>query len=201
MKTETDIALLERVKRKDQQAFRMLYNRYFTLLFRRVYAKIKNEEIARDILQETWMKVWEEPDFILKKEIQLNTFLLKHCDYRILDYFRNLKYKTEFSEESYPEISDDEYLEILDTFDTKELLQKIQAIIDQLTTTEKQVFELRMMKRKSVEETARILNISEKTVRNYLSSTLSEVRKQLKTHYKASRYVAAIFYIELFLNK
>ena len=67
MKTETDIALLERVKRKDQQAFRMLYNRYFTLLFRRVYAKIKNEEIARDILQETWMKVWEEPDFILKR--------------------------------------------------------------------------------------------------------------------------------------
>ncbi|OPB91608.1 LuxR family transcriptional regulator [Elizabethkingia occulta] len=179
----------------------MLYNRYFTLLFRRVYAKIKNEEIARDILQETWMKVWEEPDFILKKEIQLNAFLLKHCDYRILDYFRNLKYKTEFSEENYPEISDDEYLEILDTFDTKELLQKIQAIIDQLTTTEKQVFELRMLKRKSVEETARILNISEKTVRNYLSSTLSEVRKQLKKHYKASRYVAAIFYIELFLNK
>jgi hypothetical protein len=71
----------------------MLYNRYFTLLFRRVYAKIKNEEIARDILQETWMKVWEEPDFILKKEIQLNAFLLKHCDYRILIIFETLNIK------------------------------------------------------------------------------------------------------------
>ena len=201
MKTENDITLLERVKRQDQQAFRILYNRYFTLLFRRVYGKIKNEDIARDILQETWIKVWEDPDFILKKDIELNAFLLKHCDYRILDYFRNLKYKTEFSEEKYPEISDDEYMEILDTLDTKELLVKIQDIIDQLTSTEKQVFELRIMNRKSVEETAKILNISEKTVRNYLSSALGEVRKQLKTHYKASRYVAAIFYIELFLNK
>nr|WP_230862170.1 sigma-70 family RNA polymerase sigma factor [Elizabethkingia meningoseptica] len=178
-----------------------MYNRYFTLLFRRVYGKIKNEDIARDILQETWIKVWEDPDFILKKDIELNAFLLKHCDYRILDYFRNLKYKMEFSEEKYPEISDDEYMEILDTLDTKELLVKIQDIIDQLTSTEKQVFELRIMNRKSVEETAKILNISEKTVRNYLSSALGEVRKQLKTHYKASRYVAAIFYIELFLNK
>jgi RNA polymerase sigma-70 factor (ECF subfamily) len=35
------------------------------------------------------------------------------------------------------------------------------------------------MKRKSVEETARILNISEKTVRNYLY-LLSEVRKATK---------------------
>ncbi|AQX03943.1 RNA polymerase sigma factor [Elizabethkingia meningoseptica] len=201
MKTENDITLLERVKRQDQQAFRILYNRYFTLLFRRVYGKIKNEDIARDILQETWIKVWEDPDFILKKDIELNAFLLKHCDYRILDYFRNLKYKMEFSEEKYPEISDDEYMEILDTLDTKELLVKIQDIIDQLTSTEKQVFELRIMNRKSVEETAKILNISEKTVRNYLSSALGEVRKQLKTHYKASRYVAAIFYIELFLNK
>ncbi|MCL1673938.1 RNA polymerase sigma factor [Elizabethkingia meningoseptica] len=201
MKTENDITLLERVKRQDQQAFRILYNRYFTLLFRRVYGKIKNEDIARDILQETWIKVWEDPDFILKKDIELNAFLLKHCDYRILDYFRNLKYKMEFSEEKYPEISDDEYMEILDTLDTKELLVKIQDIIDQLTSTEKQVFELRIMNRKSVEETAKILNISEKTVRNYLSSALGEVRKQLKTHYKASRYVAAIFYIELFLNR
>ncbi|WP_407531976.1 RNA polymerase sigma factor [Elizabethkingia meningoseptica] len=201
MKTENDITLLERVKRQDQQAFRILYNRYFTLLFRRVYGKIKNEDIARDILQETWIKVWEDPDFILKKDIELNAFLLKHCDYRILDYFRNLKYKMEFSEEKYPEISDDEYMEILDTLDTKELLVKIQDIIDQLTSTEKQVFELRIMNRKSVEETAKILNISEKTVRNYLSSALGEVRKQLKTHYKASRYVVAIFYIELFLNK
>jgi len=201
VKTENDITLLERVKRQDQQAFRILYNRYFTLLFRRVYGKIKNEDIARDILQETWIKVWEDPDFILKKDIELNAFLLKHCDYRILDYFRNLKYKMEFSEEKYPEISDDEYMEILDTLDTKELLVKIQDIIDQLTSTEKQVFELRIMNRKSVEETAKILNISEKTVRNYLSSALGEVRKQLKTHYKASRYVAAIFYIELFLNK
>lgn len=201
MKTENDITLLERVKRQDQQAFRILYNRYFTLLFRRVYGKIKNEDIARDILQETWIKVWEDPDFILKKDIELNAFLLKHCDYRILDYFRNLKYKMEFSEEKYPEISDDEYMEILDTLDSKELLVKIQDIIDQLTSTEKQVFELRIMNRKSVEETAKILNISEKTVRNYLSSALGEVRKQLKTHYKASRYVAAIFYIELFLNK
>ncbi|WP_407482773.1 RNA polymerase sigma factor [Elizabethkingia meningoseptica] len=201
MKTENDISLLKRVKCHDQQAFRILYNRYFTLLFRRVYGKIKNEDIARDILQETWIKVWEDPDFILKKDIELNAFLLKHCDYRILDYFRNLKYKTEFSEEKYPEISDEEYMEILDTLDTKELLVKIQDIIDQLTSTEKQVFELRIMNRKSVEETAKILNISEKTVRNYLSSALGEVRKQLKTHYKASRYIAAIFYIELFLNK
>lgn len=66
--------------------------------------------------------------FYPEKNIQLNAFLLKHCDYRILDYFRNLKYKTEFSEENYPEISDDEYLEILDTFDTKELLQKYRQL-------------------------------------------------------------------------
>lgn len=99
--------------------------------------------------------------FYPEKNIQLNAFLLKHCDYRILDYFRNLKYKTEFSEENYPE-----YL-MMNIW--KYWIPLIQKSCCKNTGNYRPAyhnretgFELRMMKRKSVEETARILNISEK---------------------------------------
>ncbi|MCU0610225.1 MAG: sigma-70 family RNA polymerase sigma factor [Candidatus Eisenbacteria bacterium] len=56
---ESDDGLMVRVKRGDHQAFRILAERYRTRVFRFIYKMIHDEEVAEDLAQETFLRVFK----------------------------------------------------------------------------------------------------------------------------------------------
>jgi RNA polymerase sigma-70 factor (ECF subfamily) len=59
---DQDIALLRRIAAKDRDAFAEFYDRYSTLLFS-ISSKILNDAAeAEDVLQETFMQIWEKAE-------------------------------------------------------------------------------------------------------------------------------------------
>ncbi len=55
---ESDDGLMVRVKRDDHRAFRILAERYRSKIFRFIYRMLHNEEIAEDLAQETFLRVY-----------------------------------------------------------------------------------------------------------------------------------------------
>jgi RNA polymerase sigma-70 factor (ECF subfamily) len=55
---ESDDGLMVRVKRGDHQAFRILADRYRAKIFRFIYRMLHNEEVAEDLAQETFLRVF-----------------------------------------------------------------------------------------------------------------------------------------------
>ncbi len=56
---ETDAQLLEQVKGSDAEAFRRLFERYQPILFRQVFFQTSEIDQAHDIVQQTFISVWE----------------------------------------------------------------------------------------------------------------------------------------------
>ena len=56
---EKESALLQKVKTSDKKAFKQLFYSFYDTLFRFVLYKIQDRDIAEDITQETFLRVWK----------------------------------------------------------------------------------------------------------------------------------------------
>ncbi|MFP3836212.1 sigma factor-like helix-turn-helix DNA-binding protein, partial [Chryseobacterium sp. SIMBA_028] len=72
----------------------------------------------------------------------------------------------EFDIPAVAESTDTEYFEILEGNEISELLSMIDEVVSQLSSTEQQVYDMRIRKNMSVNDTAEALGISSKTVSN-----------------------------------
>jgi RNA polymerase sigma-70 factor (ECF subfamily) len=195
----TDYTLLKKIKSGDRPAFMLLYDRYWDSLYSFVFVRTRDKEIAEEILQNLWIKILENTDTIQTDDSEsAKGYLLRHLHYRILDFYNNYKKAPptlsidEFDIPNEFEISDTEYFEILEENEINSLLLMIDEVVAQLPSTEQQVYDMRIRKNMSVNETAEALGISNKTVSNKLSKALGEIREQLNPEYQSSKKLVSI---------
>lgn len=195
----TDYTLLKKIKSGDRPAFMLLYDRYWDSLYSFVFVRTRDKEIAEEILQNLWIKILENTDTIQTDDSEsAKGYLLRHLHYRILDFYNNYKKAPptlsidEFDIPNEFEISDTDYFEILEENEINSLLLMIDEVVAQLPSTEQQVYDMRIRKNMSVNETAEALGISNKTVSNKLSKALGEIREQLNPEYQSSKKLVSI---------
>jgi len=195
----TDYTLLKKIKSGDRPAFMLLYDRYWDSLYSFVFMRTRDKEIAEEILQNLWVKILENTDTIQTDDSEsAKGYLLRHLHYRILDFYNSYKKAPptlsidEFDIPNELEISDTDYFEILEENEINALLSMIDEVVAQLPSTEQQVYDMRIRKNMSVNETAEALGLSNKTVSNKLSKALGEIREQLNPEYQSSKKLVSI---------
>ncbi|ASW75804.1 RNA polymerase subunit sigma-70 [Chryseobacterium piperi] len=201
----TDYTLLKKIKSGDRPAFTMLYERYWDSFYTMIFARTRDKEATEELLQNLWIRVLENPEFVQTDEIEsAKGYLFRFIHYRILDYYNSIKKAQSIhideSEDSLFEISDAEYAEILEDTDINELFTMIDEVISRLSPTEQKVYDLRIRKNMSVDETAEALHLSNKTVSNNLSKALNEIRDQLSPKYKSSKKLVSLLALMEMMN-
>ena len=96
-----DTQLIEQVKNSDMEAFRVLFERYQPVVFRRVHFQLRQTDLAHDIVQETFIKIWEHrtslnPDrSILAYAFRISTNL-------VLDAYKHRRVREQLKEDIPP---------------------------------------------------------------------------------------------------
>lgn len=201
---QTDYTLLKKIKTGDRPAFMALYERYWDSLYRFIFVRTKDKEVSEELLQNLWIRILENTETIQTDEQgSAKGYLLRHLHYRVIDYFN--RYKKELSTVSFDEsenfidITDTEYFEILEDHEISVLFSMIDEVVSQLPVTEQKVYDMRIRKNMSVDETADALGLTNKTVSNKLSKTLGEIREQLNPEYQSSKkFISIMVMIEMF---
>lgn len=201
----TDYTLLKKIKSGDRPAFMLLYDRYWDSLYSFVFVRTRDKEITEELLQNLWMKILENTDAIQTDESgNAKGYLLRYLHYRVIDYYNSYKKvppTLSIDELDAPEIeiTDTEYFEILEENEISALLLMIDSVVSQLPPTEQRVYDMRIRRNMSVNETAEALGISNKTVSNKLSKALGEIREQLNPEYQSSKkLISMLVLIEFF---
>ncbi|ALR29554.1 RNA polymerase subunit sigma-70 [Chryseobacterium sp. IHB B 17019] len=202
----TDHTLLNKIKSGDKPAFMILYERYWDSLYGFVFGRTRNKEVAEEILQNLWIKILEDTKAIQTDESEsAKGYLLRYLHYRIIDFYNSSKKNSatvSIDESDIPiEITDTEYFEILEESDISALFEMIDEVVSQLSATEREVFDMRIRKNMSVEDTAKALGLSSKTVSNKLSKTLGEIREKLNPDYQSSKKLISLLVLMEILAK
>jgi len=183
----TDQELLDRIAEKDAKAFDVLYNRYERLFYRWVFSRLNDYDAACDITQIFWIAVWTSPTGIqVNEQGSAKDYLLRNLTFRILKQVQKEANKMEISNENLlgKQVENLTYTHISEDFYVKEILHLMDEILKNLPPLTRKIYELRHVEHRSVKETAEALSISEKTVRNGLSSALSTLRQELNLMYE-----------------
>ena len=86
---ETDPDLAARIKRRDPQAMADLYDRYGRLAYSLILRIVRDREMAEDLVQETFLRVWTRAQAFNSERGALGPWLLAVARNRAIDYLRS----------------------------------------------------------------------------------------------------------------
>lgn len=178
---QTEEQLLIAVKASDKGTFKALFEKYQPLLFRHTVYRLRDETLAHDIIQETFLRVWQHRTS-LKPHLPFYPFLLRISRNLISDHVKHEKVRTRYQREaSIIPLSEGDDPE--QAFHLSKLEEEIICIVNtNLGDRCRTVFLLSRIEGKSNTEIAETMNISVKTVNNQITHALKILRQKL-AHY------------------
>lgn len=181
--------ILEEAKAGNKKAFKLLVEEHQQFAFRVAFRVVCNQEDAKDIVQESFIKVWKNIGSFNVK-MKFTTWMYKIVVNTAIDKLRsgrrlNTTNIDQFSENSLSldRLHADEQLE------NKELGQLIASISEGLPTKQRLVFVLREIEGLTSSEAGKALDMTETSVKSNLYNARQFVRKKLSNILSIERRV------------
>ena len=89
----TEQELVNLLQKKDKNAFSLLYDNYSSALYGVICKIIRIEEVAQDVLQDSFVKIWKNIASYKPEKGALFTWLLNIARNTAIDKFRSAEYK------------------------------------------------------------------------------------------------------------
>ncbi len=175
VRTDEDL-VRDYLNNNNQNAFRIIYEKYFDAVYFTIFGRIGNRTWTEDIVSETFMtllKVIANYDFKSK----LKTFIIGIALNKAKQFIYEKKKLSEISlnEEL---IFMDEELEI--RLPDMKLRNSLNKALEKLPTNYKSVLTARFIESKSISETAMVLKLSEENVRVIQHRAIKKMAEILK---------------------
>lgn len=188
--SDSETTIIANIKKGDEKAFKIAFTTWFEPLFLFAREYVINEEVARNLCQETFLTLWEKRG-LLQNDSNLKAFLYKITRNNCLNYLKNkqvsLKYQQTLNLQyremllNYGALADLDFEQL--EFD--ELYNLIQNTIDSLPPQCQKVFKMSRYEHMKNKQIALELDISEKAVEKQISKALRELRATLEKNYPA----------------
>ncbi|MFD2904862.1 RNA polymerase sigma-70 factor [Sphingobacterium anhuiense] len=179
----TDEELLHMLQTGSNQAFTVLYDRYWKKLYTAAANKLNNLEEAEDIVQQVFVSIWNRREE-LEIHSSFSSYLAVAVKYRVLKCL-NARYKHKHfsdiaAESVLSELSDDSTQQWLEFH---EVNQRLQFLVEALPEKCRLVYEMSRLEGRSHKDIASALELSEKTIEYYITKALKFIRTGLKTFF------------------
>lgn len=171
------IELVERIRSSDHIAFETLFNKYHSKLCVFSNSYVKSLDIARDVVQEVFIKIWNNrEDFYINQS--LKAYLYMAVRNQSLNFLQQRKQKQRLKEMlKRRQDLNDEIRQ--DKFHTEELTERVWKLVEQLPERRRTIFILYRKHGLSYVEIAEVMDIARKTVENQLGKSLNFLRENL----------------------
>lgn len=188
--TYSDQELVAFLKLGDKTAFEEVYRRYGMMIYFKVNQMLRDEEAAKDLVQDVFMNLWSNAGQV-KEDANLPGYLYVSSRNRIFNLIERGKTKNDYVS-SISRYATEASTETMDKLDEKELMAIIALEIAKLPVKMRQVFEMSRLENLSHKEIAEKLGISEKTVKTQVHNALDILRVKLKSYGPGAMVILAM---------
>ena len=185
----TDHELVTFARSGSEKAYRELLGRYERPVFSLVYRMVRDRELAEDLAQETFVKVFNHLEsynpkykfsswiFKIASNLSIDHLRKKELDTVSIDGSRHATSSDDIESSRISVVSEDENPEEL--LLAKELGDEIESAIGQLRAEYRTAIVLRHVEGRSYEEIAEIMELPLGTVKTYIHRARTELRELL----------------------
>jgi RNA polymerase sigma factor (sigma-70 family) len=174
----TEEELVSLLKNKDVSAFNALYDNYSAALYGVITRIIPAEEIAQDVLQNVFIKIWKSFESYDQGKGRLFTWMLNIARNSAIDYSRSKQFKIDTKIQDI----DNSVYEINQRTSTKMNVDTIgvKEEVTKLKDDYKILIDMIYFGGYTQEETAKELNIPIGTVKTRVRAAIKQLRETLK---------------------
>ncbi len=187
--------LLRRLRSGDHIAFEIIFHRYKTQMAKNALRLLKSTELAEDLLQELFIKLWEHRTKI-DTDKTLASYLYKIATNLAYDHFRKAGRDQKLREQLLS-IFPATHEPIEKIVFNKENKLALDNALSMLPEQQRLVFTLCKIEEKTYQEVSELLNISVGTVNNHLTRANSTLRVLLQKAEAAAPFLATSLLIGL----
>lgn len=175
MSSLSDEELLMLLRKKNEKAFTAIYERYHKLLYVVAYKYLKEEELAKDAVQQVFFKLWES-HAVLNISINLKNYLFTMLKNYVLNEIRNNLTAMEKNYELSQSVMKYED-EIITRLEDNEIRQQLYRAIHKLPEQKRIVCLYKLKENLTNQDIAEKMNISIPTVKTHYSQAIKMLRK------------------------
>ncbi|EDM34112.1 RNA polymerase ECF-type sigma factor [Pedobacter sp. BAL39] len=186
---------LSLLKEGDRTAFDTIYHFYSNPIYSRILAMTKVSAVADELLQDIFLKVWENREQI-NEDLSFQAWLYRIAENSVYDYYRRLARDAKMREHTLRTFAE-LYNHTEDYILNKERSQLLEKALSRLPPQRQLIFKLCRLEGKSYEEAATLLNISTSTVSNQLVKATKNIKDYVFFHSKEF----LVFIIALYLKR
>lgn len=178
VKKYSEQELVYGLQQQDQQAFSYLYDNYSSALFGLIFKMVNDKELAEDILQEAFVKIWNNFTNYDSIRGRLFTWMINLTRNLTIDTLRSKGYKKQskiYSDEnSVNNFSDN--TRIAEKFDAMGIRKQLSS----LKNDQKEIIDLAYFGGLTQDEISKQLGIPLGTVKTRMRAAILELRKLLQ---------------------
>ena len=163
--------LVEMLKKQDTKAFNYLYDNYSDALYGAVLKMVRNEDVAQDLAQEIFVKIWKNVQQYEVGKGRLFTWMLSIARNSTIDYLRIKRLEIQDLDDSVHTIENDQKPE--EDWQVSDL----QQVVGRLKPEQQQLIQMVYWGGYTHEETAKELAMPLGTVKTRIRSALQDLRK------------------------
>ena len=180
MSGQHDEELAKRLQQRDPQAMADLYDRFGRLAYSVILAIVRDAGVAEDLVQETFLRVWNRMNAFEAGKGALGPWLLAIARNRAIDYIRSVQSRMqrntyEFDVREHPSLFVDMEKDVLNT-DSARVIRKA---LEKLTENQRKVIELAYYEGLSQSEMAERMGQPLGTVKTWVRTALQLLREDM----------------------
>jgi RNA polymerase sigma-70 factor (family 1) len=172
--------LLVKLRDGDNHAFTTLYNGYSTTLMAHLTHMLKSAELADEVLQDTFMAVWNNRHTI-DPEQSFKAYVYKIATNNTYKLFRKAAYDQTYRVHMLP-ILEAGYNNIESRIYQKEHEELLARLLDKMPAKQREVYRLHKIEGYSYKEISEQLGISHNTINSYITRGNQYIKSQLLTN-------------------
>ena len=174
-----DDDLLVRLQRREPPALAELFDRYGGMVFRLILRMVRDSGIAEDLVQETFLRVWNRAAAFDAERGAAGPWLLAVARNRAIDYLRAQSHRTnrtiELNETERPGL----FVDLPDEALNLDTTRQVKRALEQLSPQQREAIELAYFEGMSQTEIAERMGQPLGTVKTWMRRAMQQMREHL----------------------
>ena len=171
-----DSELVVRAKAGDEAAFTQIYERYAMAIYRYVYFRLGEQELAEDIQAEVFLRMLESIHRYEDRGWPISAWLYRIARDRTIDMMRRRRKRPQMPLESWGGLCDGPEYSVGEQLEYEELTRTLQD----LTEDQRRVIQMRFLADMSIQEVAQQLGRTEGSVKALQHRGLQSLARRLQ---------------------
>jgi RNA polymerase sigma-70 factor (ECF subfamily) len=180
LRFKQDGDLARRLKAREPQAMSELYDRYGRLTYSLIYRVVRNSAAAEDLVQETFLRVWNRAQSFDQERGALGPWILTVARNRAIDYLRSIDGRMSAGALELDKLDNPTlFSDFEDSALSIDRARRLKTAFEKLSPNQRMVIELAYYEGMSQTEMAEKMKQPLGTVKTWVRSALQLLREEL----------------------